>query len=123
MRVWEGKTPSGSTFDTIFTDCRIVNTPAKGAYAVLNFSLVQGEDGRPGQRTARCGTFAEVEDAFAVARQEAERDLARRRSEQTQPFATVIELLDTEWGYDVRQDFLVVSRYWVHDRAPATLAP
>jgi hypothetical protein len=64
-----------------------------------------------------------VEDAFAVARQEAERDLARRRSEQTQPFATVIELLDTEWGYDVRQDFLVVSRYWVHDRAPATLAP
>jgi hypothetical protein len=93
-----------------------------GAFSVLNFSLVREADGRPGQRTARCGTFVEVERAFAVARQEAERDVARRQS-QPQSFATVIELRDTEWGYDVREGFLVVSRYWVHDRAPATLAP
>jgi len=27
-----------------------------------------------------------------------------------------IELIDTEWGYDLRVDFLVVTRLWVHDR-------
>jgi len=25
-------------------------------------------------------------------------------------------LIDTEWGYDLRVDFLVVTRLWVHDR-------
>jgi hypothetical protein len=29
--------------------------------------------------------------------------------------------VDTEWGYDVRQDWLVVTRFWVHDRSPASL--
>lgn len=97
-----------------------MNTPEAGMFAVLNFSLARENDGRPTQRTASCGTFIEVEHAFAVARQEAERELACRRAQSPQP-ATIIELLDTEWGYDLRQDFLVVSRYWVHDRAPADL--
>jgi hypothetical protein len=64
----------------------------------------------------------EVERAFAVARQEAVRELVRRRAQPQQP-ATIIELLDTEWGYDVRQDYLVVSRFWVHDRTPNALVP
>ena len=93
-----------------------------GAFAVLNFSLAREENGTPTQRTASCGTFIEVERAFAVARAEAERELERRRAEPKQE-AVVIELLDTEWGYDLRQDFLVVSRYWVHDRAPLALVP
>lgn len=98
-----------------------MSTP-EGAFAVLNFTLARENDGRPTQRTASCGTFLEVERAFAVAREEAVRELVRRRAQPQQP-ATVIELLDTEWGYDVRQDFLVVSRFWVHDRAPNALAP
>lgn len=94
---------------------------------MLNFSLTREDDGRPTQRTASCGTFLEVERAFAVAKQEAERELTLRRaklsaSPPSAAPATVIELLDTEWGYDLRQDFLVVSRYWVHDKAPADLA-
>ena len=28
-----------------------------------------------------------------------------------------VELIDTEWGYDIRCDWLVVMRYWVHDCA------
>jgi hypothetical protein len=91
-----------------------------GAFAVLNFSLTREENGTPTQRTASCGTFIEVERAFAVAREEAERELARRQA-QPKSTAAIIELLDTEWGYDLRQDFLVVSRYWVHDRAPMAL--
>lgn len=93
-----------------------------GAFAVLNFSLTREVNGTPTQRTASCGTFIEVERAFAVAREEAERELERRRA-QPKLSDAVIELLDTEWGYDLRQDFLVVSRYWVHDRAPMALMP
>jgi hypothetical protein len=93
-----------------------------GAFAVLNFSLTQEVNGTPTQRTASCGTFIEVERAFAVAREEAQRELERRRAE-TKPAASTIEILDTEWGYDLRQNFLVVSRYWVHDRAPMALMP
>lgn len=95
-----------------------MNTPESGAFAVLNFSLAREADGRPTQRTATCGTFAEVEGAFAAAKEEAERELKRLRARPMQP-PTVIELLDTEWGYDVRENFLVISRYWVHDRAPS----
>lgn len=97
-----------------------MNSPEAGMFAVLNFSLTREDDGRPTQRTATCGTFLQVEKAFQVAREEAERELTRRRAAAEQP-ATIIELLDTEWGYDVRQNFLVVSRYWVHDRAPSEL--
>jgi hypothetical protein len=97
-----------------------MNAPEAGMFAVLNFSLTRENDGRPTQRTATCGTFIEVERAFAVARQQAELELMQRRAESPEP-ATIIELLDTEWGYDVRQDFLIVSRYWVHDKAPSEL--
>ncbi len=97
-----------------------MNTPEPGTFAVLNFSLTREDDGRPTQRTATCGTFIEVERAFAVARQPAELELMQRRAASPEP-ATIIELLDTEWGYDVRQDFLIVSRYWVHDKTPSIL--
>ena len=29
----------------------------------------------------------------------------------------LVELLDTEWGYDVRHRWLTVTRFWVHDAA------
>ena len=96
-----------------------MNPFEREAFAVLNFSLTRDEDGVMTQRTASCGTFVEVERAFSVARTSAVRELARRRS---QPGSTkVLELLDTEWGYDLREDSLVVSRYWVHDREPLAL--
>jgi hypothetical protein len=99
-----------------------MNAPEKGLFSVLNFSLVQQDDGRPTQRTATCGTFLQVERAFELAREEAVREVSRRLAAPQEP-ATLIELLDTEWGYDVRQNLLVVSRYWVHDRTPSVLTP
>ncbi len=97
-----------------------MNTPASGMFAVLNFCFVREDDGRLTQRTSSVGNFVEVEHAFAVAREQAERDLARR-CVQAHAVASVVEIVDTEWGYDVRQDRLVVSRYWVHDRSPMVL--
>ena len=90
-------------------------------FAVLNFALIHEDDGRPTQRAESCGIYVGVERAFEVAREQAEKEYARLCSQPREP-NSVIELLDTEWGYDLREDYLVVSRYWVHDRAPSTLA-
>jgi hypothetical protein len=43
------------------------------------------------------------------------RALSDQRRETPGP-PSKIELIDTEWGYDLRVDFLVVTRLWVHDR-------
>lgn len=96
-----------------------MNSSDPETFCVLNFSLTRNEDGAVTQRTASCGTFAEVERAFLVARAAAVRELARRRLQLHPP--RMLELLDTEWGYDLREDSLVVSRYWVHDREPLAL--
>ncbi len=95
-----------------------MNPSSPPPFVVLNFSLETKGDGQPVQRTTSCGTFAGIEDAFATARQKAGNELLWR---QAQPEAAAVELLDTEWGYDLRQQFLVVSRYWVHDRTPSVL--
>ncbi len=92
------------------------------AFAVMQFTLQVGADGRPTQKTTQRGDFTSVEQAFSVARSLAE--LERGHLERTASMAGMvrkIELLDTEWGYDLRQDWLVVTRFWVHDRAPASL--
>jgi hypothetical protein len=107
--------------ETVHTVPLAMSAPSIDLFAVMNFCFVREEDGRLTQRTSSVGNFVEVERAFAVAREEAERDLARR-CVQAQNHGSVIELIDTEWGYDVRQDRLVVSRYWVHDRSPMVLS-
>ena len=87
-------------------------------FVVLNFALETSDDGPPRQRTRSCGAFAAIEAAFDAAREEAGRELLWRRAN---PQAGAVELLDTEWGYDLRQGFLVISRYWVHDHTPSVL--
>ncbi|WP_044891985.1 hypothetical protein [Opitutus terrae] len=96
-----------------------MNSSDRESFCVLNFSLTRNEEGAITQRTASCGTFAEVERAFIVARAAAVQEMTRRRLQMYPP--RVLELLDTEWGYDLREDSLVVSRYWVHDREPLVL--
>lgn len=99
-----------------------MNSQDATIFAVMQFSLEIGADGRPTQKTTPRGDFATVEQAFSVARSLAE--LERGHMERSASIAGVvrkIELLDTEWGYDLRQDWLVVTRFWVHDRAPAEL--
>ena len=99
-----------------------MNPSDASTFAVLQFSLEMGEDGRPTQSTTPRGEFRSIEQAFATARSLAE--LERGRMERAASMAgkvQAIELIDTEFGYDLRQDWLVKTRFWVHDRAPATL--
>ena len=33
-----------------------------------------------------------------------------------------IKIKDTEWGYELKRDHQVLSRFWVHDNAPAVIS-
>lgn len=87
-------------------------------FSLMQFSLGLGEDGRPLQHVAVCGSFASVEEAFASARDLALREFERLAAANPPgPDGNPFELLDTEWGYDLRRGWLTVTRFWVHDAA------
>ena len=90
--------------------------PTARGFLVYQLSLGLGENGQPVQFAAPRGSFESVEPAFELAR-----DLAVREADRlTEPAegeaeARTIELVDTEWGYDLRRGWLTVTRFWVHD--------
>jgi len=90
--------------------------PVSRDYLVFQLSLGLGEDGQPVQYAAPRGAFESVEPALELARelavQEADR-LAAPVEGETEPRA--VELIDTEWGYDLRRGWLTITRFWVHD--------
>jgi len=88
-------------------------------YAVLHFTLVSTEEGKPIQKTEACGVYRTIEEAFISARLLAVRDWQRLRSlASTGSNATTAswQVIDTEFGYDLKRDSLVVSRFWIHAR-------
>jgi hypothetical protein len=92
--------------------------PTPGDFSLMQFSLGLGADGRPIQHVTACGSFASIELVFASARRLADREVERllaTGSAGTE--ARQVELIDTEWGYDIRRGWLTVTRFWVHDAA------
>lgn len=89
-------------------------------FAVLHFSLVPSEEGKPMQKTQACGIYRTIEEAFVAARLLAVREWQRLRS-LTSAGSTGSsinwQVIDTEFGYDLKKDTLVVSRFWIHSRA------
>lgn len=96
----------------------------KTGYSVLRFGLQKADNGSCTQNVQRCGEFQSVERAFDTARQEALREWeeACKTHAVTTPKIRRIEVRDTEWGYDLKHDHLVVARFWVHDGHPAEIA-
>lgn len=94
-------------------------------YSVLRFVLKRTPDGKLMQEVKRCGEFADVEQAFDTARMEALREwqeAVNRPELHEQPGRVAeIRIKDTEWGYELKRDHHVVSRFWVHDNAPAAI--
>lgn len=92
-------------------------------YAVLHFSLVPTEEGKPMQKTQACGVYRTIEEAFVSARLLAVREWQRLRSlasagtNSGNPASVNWQVIDTEFGYDLKRDTLVVSRFWIHARA------
>ncbi len=97
----------------------------KSGYSVLRFVLRQNSDGKLMQEVRRCGEFADVEQAFDTARMEVLREWQEAVNQPelaSQPGRVVeIKIKDTEWGYELKKDHQVVSRFWVHDNAPAAI--
>jgi hypothetical protein len=92
-------------------------------FSVVQFSLGVGPAGRPLQQAVLCESSVSVEEAFDCARRRAYEEVERLKAFSSEPGAEPrpVELIDTEWGYDIRFGSLVVTRYWVHDcsvRAP-----
>jgi hypothetical protein len=92
--------------------------PTRADYSVLQFSLATGTDGNAMQKTKTCGAFESIEAAFASARLLALQEASRLSRLATDLTRAKIEVRDTEWGYDVRNGSLTVTRLWVHDRSP-----
>ncbi|MFI5335202.1 MAG: hypothetical protein ACHQ5A_00320 [Opitutales bacterium] len=95
----------------------------KDKFSVLRFELQREPDGRYTQEVHRCGDFQSVESAFATARMEAIREWqeACENDRAEAPAVRRISIRDTEWGYELCRDHLVLARYWVHDGQPAHL--
>lgn len=72
------------------------------------------------QKTQACGVYRSIEEAFISARLLAVRDWQRQRSLAAAGGNTSSaswQVIDTEFGYDLKRDHLVVSRFWIHARA------
>jgi hypothetical protein len=95
----------------------------KDGYAVLRFGLLRGADGSCSQNIQQCGIFDSVESAFDTARLEVLREWQETHNNQdfSAPKKLKLEIRDTEWGYDLKQDHLTVARFWVHDGSPANI--
>ncbi len=94
----------------------------KTGFSVLQFSLETTPEGKPTQRVQDFGAYNNIEAAFAVARAKAMQEWQRSsRRDLGQETATILHIEGTEWGYDLKREHLVVSRFWVHDGQPAEL--
>ena len=74
------------------------------------------------QKTQACGVYRSIEEAFISARLLAVREWQRLRSltsagPNTNNASVNWQVIDTEFGYDLKKDTLVVSRFWIHARA------
>ena len=90
-------------------------------FSLLHFTLVPCDAGKPTQKMQACGTFSSAEEAFLSARLLAIREWQRMRalaSTATGEEARVSwHVIDTEFGYDLKRDHLVVARFWIHAKA------
>jgi hypothetical protein len=88
-------------------------------FSVFQFSLGLGPDGRPRQQVTLRGSFVSVGDAFDSARRLAYEEADRLKAAESKAAEKprLVDLIDTEWGYDIRSSWLVVTRFWVHDAA------
>ncbi len=90
-------------------------------YTVMHFTLIPSEEGKPMQKSQVCGVYKSVEEAFLTARLLAVREWQRLRSLATTtstgaaPAApSTWQVIDTEFGYDLKRDHLVVARFWIY---------
>lgn len=89
-------------------------------YTVMHFTLIPSEEGKPMQKSQVCGVYRSVEESFLTARLLAVREWQRLRALTTTNSGTenqtpsTWQVIDTEFGYDLKRDHLVVARFWIY---------
>ena len=84
---------------------------SRAAFILLQIDYEVGTDGGPVRHAAPRGAYLSAEGALEQARRLAE-EAAQRLEEDP---AGRVDLVDTEWGYDLLQDGLMIARFWVYD--------
>ncbi len=85
-------------------------------FMVVQLSVGLGKDGQPVQYAAPRGAFEEAGPALELARELAIHEAARLTGlSDEEAEGEPIEVVDTEWGYDLRRGWLTITRFWVHD--------
>ena len=86
-------------------------------FAVFQFSLGPTPGSGPRQSVRNLGDYGTIEEAFAAARRQADREA---RAAALVAAATpdgsgdaMVNLLSTEFGYDVRQGCQILTRLWI----------
>ena len=90
------------------------------SFRVMQFTLQMDESGKPSQNRRDIGNYEGIIEAFNAARLAALQAYTRMLRTPDGK-AGSLRFIDTEWGYDIRRQGLVVERFWVHDREAAVL--
>jgi hypothetical protein len=89
-------------------------------YSLFQFTLTSRDEGTTAQKSHCWGENFSIEEAFNAARALVTRDFEAMRTLLRQKGGEGgvpnLQICDTEFGYDLRHNFLVVSRYWIHAR-------
>ncbi|HQF40095.1 MAG TPA: hypothetical protein PK322_13330 [Opitutaceae bacterium] len=87
-------------------------------YSLFQFTLTSRDEGTAAQRSHCWGENFSIEEAFNAAKALVTRDYDAMRTLLRQKGGADeklnLQINDTEFGYDLRHNFLVVSRYWIH---------
>ena len=92
-------------------------------YSLFQFTLTSRSEGTAAQKSHCWGENFSIEEAFNAAKAlvtrdyEAMKTLLRQKADPKEPLN--LQITDTEFGYDLRHNFLVVSRYWIHAKPVA----
>ena len=90
-------------------------------FSLFQFTLTSRDEGIAAQKSHCWGENFSIEEAFNAAKalvirdHEAMSTLLRQKDETKEPVN--LQICDTEFGYDLRHNFLVVSRYWIHAKS------
>jgi hypothetical protein len=85
---------------------------------LFQFTLTTRDEGTASQKSHCWGDNFDIEEAFNTAKALVTRDyeamqaLLGRKDGKDAPHN--LQINDTEFGYDLRHNYLVVSRYWIH---------
>ncbi len=90
----------------------------EAGFRVMQFTLHVDDAGHPAQNHRDLGRYQGIVEAFNTARLAALKAYTSLLKTPEGRTGT-LTFIDTEWGYDIRRQGLVIERFWVHDREAA----